>query len=282
MLRLQTSPSKSDGSFVLSVPAGRYVLTARGANAQMSLPGSTVHRQFAQTDVAVTGLDVENLVLRLEEGATISGTVTPRPDLRQLWIGAFPETADPAAVPAITALVREDGTFTISGVSPGRVSLRTTSGGGSTWWIEQTIVDGRNVTEEPLELRAGQLVSGVAISITDRRTELTCTVQDSAGAPVTTYTLAIVPADPALRRLGSPRMPKPGRPSAKDGGYTVTGLPPGDYLIFALSDHDDDAWAAGIRPDLDPASAVKVSLGSGEKKAVAVRVRPEAHGARPK
>jgi hypothetical protein len=122
----------------------------------------------------------------------------------------------------------------------------------------------------------------VAISMSDRPSELACTVTDGSGAPITTYTLAIVPADPAHRRLGSARLPKPGRPAATDGRYVVSGLPPGDYLIFALSDHDEVAWAAGIRPDLDPASAVKVSIASGEKKTVAVRVRPKAHGPRPK
>jgi hypothetical protein len=283
MLRLQNSLSKPDGSFALTVPAGRYVLTSRGSGIAVAQPGATQRGLFAQTEITVSSVDIEDLVLRLEEGATIAGTLTvdsssaSRPNLG-FWVGAFAEDVA-AAVPAFMALVRPDGTFRIDGISPGRYSLRTTSQG---WLTERVIVDGRSVVDAPLDLHQGQSISGVEIAITDRQTTLTCSVQDSAGAPITTYTLAIVPADPALRRTGSARMPKPDRPSVKDGRYTVTGLPPGDYLIFALSDHDEDAWAAGIRPSLDPASAVKVSLGIGDKKDVAVRLAGKAPGPGPK
>ena len=170
-------------------------------------------------------------------------------------VAAVAERNTPGAIVAsIPAGVNPDGTFTIVGVVPGRYTLMAMAVfGDQQWSVAQAIADGRNVIDQPLEVRAGQSISGVTVVMTDRRTELTCTVQDASGALTTAYPIAVVPADPALRRVGSPRLPTPDRPSTTDGRYVVTGLPPGDYLIFALADLDADAWKAGIWPEFDPA-----------------------------
>jgi hypothetical protein len=286
MLGLQRMTPLADGSFSFVVPLGRYVIAARASGVAITGSTGNSRRLWGQTEVTVSGFDVDNLVLRMEDGATISGTVSftgASPPLDDVFVAAVPERDLPGAiVPGLPSGVNRDGTFTIVGVAPGRYTLMARSTTGKSWTMDRAVFDGRNLDDQPMEVRAGQAISGVAISMSDRPSELACTVTDGSGAPITTYTLAIVPADPAHRRLGSARLPKPGRPAATDGRYVVSGLPPGDYLIFALSDHDEVAWAAGIRPDLDPASAVKVSIASGEKKTVAVRVRPKAHGPRPK
>ena len=280
MLGLQRMTPLADGSFAFMMPTGRYVIAARGSG--VAIPGVrlTSRHFWGQSEVTVTGFDVNDVVVRLEEGATISGTVTfaggepPRTERHDFAVAAIPERDTPGAIVAsIPAGVNRDGTFTIVGVVPGRYTLMAMAVfGDQQWSVAQAIADGRNVIDHPLEVRAGQSISGVTVLMADRRTELTCTVQDASGATTTAYAIAVVPDNPALRRVGSARMPAPARPSSSDGGYVVTGVPPGDYLIFALADLDADAWKAGIWPELNPAAAVKVSIGAGEKKAVAVRI----------
>lgn len=65
-------------------------------------------------------------------------------------------------------------------------------------------------------------------------------------------------------------MPAPVRPNA-EGRYRFVGLPPGDYLVMALTSVDDAAWADGDWPPLDTTNVVRITLASGEQKTLNLR-----------
>ena len=88
---------------------------------------------------------------------------------------------------------------------------------------------------------------------TDRLTEIGGQFQDAGGRPATDYFIVVFAVDAALRVPGSRRIGRT-RPDS-DGRYVLRGLPPGDYLLAALADLDNE--------DLNSASFFEALAGSG-------------------
>ena len=64
---------------------------------------------------------------------------------------------------------------------------------------------------------------------------------------------------------------KSARPAA-DGAFSIKDLPPGDYLLAAVTDVDQDEWQAlEFLEKLAPA-AIKISIADGEKKIQDLRI----------
>jgi hypothetical protein len=142
------------------VPPGRYLLRARG-------DGDTP--QFATQPLSVDGGDVGDLTVVLSAGATLTGTVTFQPgssqvpEITQVRIGA-PTTDQTAFGPQANARVDKDGRFTLSGVSTGPHLIRP-NGNMRGWSLKSVTLDGRDITDTPIEVRAGQTLSNVAIRL---------------------------------------------------------------------------------------------------------------------
>lgn len=152
----------ADGSFAFMMPAGRYVVSARGSGVPISGGPNTSRHLWGQADVTVTGSDIKDVVIRLEEGATISGTMSftggeiqPSMNQADFSVGVIPEGNASGGI--VAAGVNPDATFTIRGVAPGRYTVMAMAVfGDQRWWQERVIVDGREVIDRPLEVRAGQ------------------------------------------------------------------------------------------------------------------------------
>jgi hypothetical protein len=61
------------------------------------------------------------------------------------------------------------------------------------------------------------------------------------------------------------------RPAA-DGKYTLPALPPGDYLLSAVTDIEPGEWYDPVLLDQLSRSALKITLAEGEKKAQDLRL----------
>ncbi len=98
---------------------------------------------------------------------------------------------------------------------------------------------------------------------------MTGRLANAAGAPVTNYTIVIFPVNRAYWMQGSRRIltAHPGT----DGTFTLSGpgpttLPPGDYLLAAVTELDrDEQFDPSLLATL-MAGAVPVSLRPGERK----------------
>jgi hypothetical protein len=58
-----------------------------------------------------------------------------------------------------------------------------------------------------------------------------------------------------------------------DGTYSIRDLPPGDYLLGALTDVDPDEWQDPSFLEAVAPSAIKISLAAGEKKTQNLAIR---------
>ncbi len=259
---------------------------------------------WALADITVDGRDQAGVSLQLQRGMTVSGRIAfdgqgaPPADLTRTRVNLTAvgaQDVDFGGIPAAT--VDASGRFTMSGVPPGRYSLRANIGGGAgaggggrggggatqapapvtaqagaavNWQLATSMIGGRDSLDFPLVIGPGGNVTDAVITFADKSTELTGTLQDAAGTATSDYSIIVFPSDkqfwqPQSRRIQSVR---PGT----DGKFTVRNLPPGAYSIVAVTDVEPGEWydpdflaqLAGV--------AMRVNLGEGEKKTQDIRI----------
>jgi hypothetical protein len=132
-----------------------------------------------------------------------------------------------------------DRAFKIEGVVPGSYRLTAvgaTSGGGNVPWAVKSIVrSGKDLLDTPIEIHPGEDIGEVVVTYTDRRTELGGTLVDAAGHPASQYTILAFSSDHAHGdEVLLPRWSATAR-AGVDGSFTITGLPPGEYDVCALT-----------------------------------------------
>jgi carboxypeptidase family protein len=250
-----------DGAFsIASVPPGRYVLRARGDDSETT--------QFGMLPITVSGGDVNDLTVVLSAGATITGTVTflpggsPAPDITQVRIGA-PSTDQGGFGPQANARVGKDGSFTLAGVSAGPHLIRP-GGNMRGWSLKSVTIGGRDVTDTPIEIRAGQTLANVAIVFTDALTEISGTITNTQGAPVPDYTVLAFPTDATLWRPQA-RQIMTARPD-QTGKFRIRGLPPGEYYLATVDPAEQGEWFEPAYLDDHRAGAARVTLSDGDVK----------------
>ena len=121
---------------------------------------------------------------------------------------------------------------------------------------------GRDLLDVPLEMTANSAdVRDVVLTFTDRPTELSGTLQTTAGTPAAEYFILVFPADRSLWRPGQRRL-RTTRP-ATDGAFSVRDLPPGDYFVAALTDLDP-AWQTLAFLESLAGASVRITIRDGE------------------
>jgi hypothetical protein len=237
---------------------------------------------YAIADVDVDGQDVRGVALALQPGSSFSGRIrfdgathAPPADLTTWQVRLASPGGSYMATTGRTLLgtslnstppvpVGADGRFEFNNIAPGRYLLDVTGPERKDgWWVRSAIVDGRDLLDVPPQFAPGLDVRGVAVTLSDRHTELAGTLQTPVGVPAPDYFVLAFPADSALWRAGSRRV-QTARP-ATDGAFVLRGLPPGDYLVAALTDvTPGDLNDAAFLRQASQAS-VAVALGEGER-----------------
>jgi len=262
----------ADGRF--SMPAltpGRYGLSARlfagrGGGDGLSPAEAAL---WADQEVLVDGQELPEVRLQLQPGMTVSGRVvlsgtTPPLDFSRLFIGLSSSRETPSSIPGVAP--GADGTFSLLGVPPGQYRLEVSGlGATSKWTLQSASSNTQNVIDKPFEVRPNENVEGLVLTFTDRPTEVSGTLIDSANRPAAEYFVMMFSAD---RSLWTPRSRAVRAPVRADstGKFTIAGLPAGDYYICALPDFEQSTlYDPSFLEQLVPGS-IKISLGEGEKR----------------
>ena len=281
----RSAPAK-DGVFGFAgVPPGPYAILAQSQQPPVrptgpSLPPAGPPRpsHWARADIVVDGQDIAGASLTLQPGLTIAGriqfegTSAPPADLSRVRISMFPVQAQ-GEVSLGQAQIQPDatGSFTIHGLAPGRYRLTanipTPRPDANPWQLKSAVVQGRETVDMPIDLRDS---ADAVITFTDRVSELSGLVQDAGGQPAPEYHIVLFPRDktywtPTSRRLRTVR-------PAADGKYTMTHLPPGDYLMTAVTDIEPGEMFDPAFLELQSHSSVAVAIAEGEKKTQDLRI----------
>ena len=274
------------GTFTISgVLPGEYAIHAQArvtpAPPQTGLPAPPPVVLWGRTDVVTTGADMTGVAILLQPSLNLSGRVVlertrpARPNdtgTIRVLLENFAPAGIGSAQRQLSATVGADGRFTLPGVGPGRYRLASLVSGpsGSDWVLKSAVLNGQNAMDLPVEIHPGDAPGETILTLTDRGTELTGHLLDQAGRPAPSHFVVVLAADRSMWLRGSRRQVSV-RP-ASDGQYSVRNLPPGEYLIAAVTDMDiadlsDTAFLEMLVP-----AAMKVTLREGERKVQELRV----------
>jgi hypothetical protein len=250
---------------------------------------------WATGTLAIDGQDVTGLTLNLQHGATIAGhlvwngtTLRPPADASHVAVRLAPMSDEPNGVVGMgmfggMAQINAAGELKFTNVAPGRyrVDISLTGGRGMAspemvtalraWSPRSVMVGDRDALDLPFEVTLGAPIPDLVVTLTDRTAEISGTVTDPAGHPVSAYRLVAFSTDKALwgttgRRLKAPVSTDP------DGTFRITDLPSGEYFLAAVTDMEpSDLKDASFLAEL-AAQAIRLTLVEGEKKIQNIKV----------
>jgi hypothetical protein len=255
-----------DGSFsIANVPPGRYILRARGNDGEWP--------QYAAMPLTVSGADIPDVSIMVAQGATIIGTVsfppsqTTLPDMTQVRISSM--SVDPGLTNS-QARVEKDNSFKIVAVAAGSHLIRA---GGQLrgWSLKSVLLDGRDITDTPIEVRSGQEITRVAVTFTDAVTEINGTLTTDRGVPITDYTVLAFPTDSSLWHAQS-RHIATARPD-QNGKFRIRNLPAGSYYLATVDPTQQGEWFEPDYLDQHRVGAANMTIGDGETKTQDFKIR---------
>jgi hypothetical protein len=266
-LTAQTGP---DGDFSVSnVWAGEYILAVRSPAA------SDQPAQEARQTIQVAG-DIDGLVIVTGSGGTVRGHVvsddgTPIAGVDRLSVRARPLTwaaRSSTLGGSGTGRVNADGTFELKAVvGPVVLSIGTLTGD---WMLKSVELNGRNLADDPIDVRHGETLTGVRVVLTNQPTRLGGVLLDEKKQPAD-GTVVVFPEETSRWREDS-RTVRAARPDQR-GEFSIKGLPAGKYLIAAVDYVQDRQWydpefLADLRPRAQP-----LSLAEAESKRIELTVQ---------
>ena len=123
---------------------------------------------------------------------------------------------------------------------------------------------GQDLADRPLDVRPGDDISDVVVTLSDRMPALTGSLTDGAGRPAPEFYVFVFPVNRSLWTRDSRRI----RAVRADvsGAYALNGLPADEYYLCASTAIDptlqyESSYLDGFVP-----AAIKVTLGEGEKR----------------
>lgn len=259
-----------------SGPAGLSYLTRSSFAAGRFVNGAT-----GSAKVVVSSRDVVDVVIQLREAASVRGHMvfehdarkpaTPRPGFVSLR--AEPANGDPRL-----GLPRTEGPsntvgddFEILGLQSGRYVIRANL--SSPWILKSVFLNGKDVTDTPIDATGGQDFSGAVVTITSAAAIVSGVVVDAQGQGAAGAAIVLFPSDPAgWTDFGIWPMRIKTMSASNAGTFEFPSLPAGDYSVIALRPDDINAWQ---EPDFFKKAvgrATRVTVGWGETKTVDLRV----------
>jgi len=176
----------------------------------------------------------------------------------------------PRPILSATSRASDDGSFTTIGNAPGRYFVRPSLPG---WTLKSVMLAGRNIADEPLELEATD-IADVVVTFTDTMAELSGAVLNARGERDRNAEVVVFPADSQSWKRGvfsTRRIRLTGR--GETGFYKIDTLPAGEYFVVAVDDSTAGSWQTPAFLEKLQGSAVRVTLGDGEKKSLELRTR---------
>jgi hypothetical protein len=267
-----SGPVAADGTFSIpNIPPGDYVLSAVSGR-------DTGEPDVARLPVTVDSVDLDNISLNGSAGGTVTGQVATDegtvPDIPRLRVTLLEYSTGQPSPTVLGAFrnpgasdVKADGTFSVTGVF-GQSRLRVTL--PDAWAVKAVLLDGRDVAEQPFELRSGETITGMQIVVTNKVTSVIGQIVDDKGAPLMDGTVIVFASD-SDRWAENSRFVKSARPD-QQGQWQVKGLPAGEYLAVAVDYVEDGQWNEPEYLESLRRHAQKLTLDEAASKSISLKL----------
>jgi protocatechuate 3,4-dioxygenase beta subunit len=263
--RILRTGSEADGSFMIAnVPPGHYTAVARSGGR-----GGTP--RMGTLSVNVTGENISGVTIALQAGISMSGYITvesagtPSPTDYSTFRVDAPEVSPLpfGGGPGGTgARAEKNGRFQIDNLFPGEHYVRV-SGQGA-WTLKSISIAGRDVTDDTIDLHAGQSLDNLTVVLTDRTTAVDGTVRDGSGTPLPALTVVAFSSDPQYWRPQS-RQIQAVR-TDQSGVFHLRNLPPGEYELAVVDSVEQGEWFDPSFLQQIRSGAKRLTLSEGETK----------------
>lgn len=204
-------------------------------------------RLAAAAPIDIASRDIDNMNLVLQPQFAITGKIvfddpaSSNINLSRMRVELRREPFTPELMVIIPA-IKEDGTFSMAGITPGDYELKVNAGPNA--YLKSARFGGTDASNPPFHIDAGAGELDVVISSDSGSVD--AVVFDDKQNPIPDATIVLIPEPPRRNRadlydaLGTDAL----------GHAHLTGIAPGDYRIFAWDDIPADAWQDSdfIRP----------------------------------
>ena len=270
-----SAPSAANVCIFPAVPPGEYWVMG----AARSAPGGPA--AYAASRITASGEDIGEVVLHVERGAEITGTIDPNagetwpaPNGVRIVTHAMaydlpsPDSRTAAPQNPVATQASADGRFVFASVF-GPTVFRL-AGLPAGWALSTVWLDDREVTDVAGDLTAAQQPRRLRMVVTNRTARLKGTVTSVDRRPVHPDTRVIVFATDERLWAAPSRFVFVAVPDA-DGRFSVDGVLPGSYSVAALDDLEDESWhdPTVLRQLTEIATAV--TLAAGDDATVALK-----------
>ncbi|MFI5177767.1 MAG: carboxypeptidase regulatory-like domain-containing protein [Vicinamibacterales bacterium] len=247
-------------------------------------PVPTEPTLFAQVPVSVAERDIDGLPVVLRPGARVSGRVVfdgasappPAAVIQRMTVSLGAVDGGINFNGPTAARVAADGQFTTQGYAPGRYFVNASGASLGKWALKSITIGARNIDDAPLDLQ-NENISGVLVTFGDQATTISGTVH-VAGVAATADVDAVIIAFPSnysgwIDQGMSNRRTRTAN-TGKGGAYTISGLPPGDYLIAAVPAETVSTIRDVKFYETLARTASHVTVAEGERKTLDFTVSP--------
>lgn len=240
------------------------------------IPSMTMHGRIeyeGTTKATVEQTPVGGIAAGGATRTTVTETTTPRPSTQPSIV------AEPAFGNPTLGLPRADrpsanapqDVVSIPGLRAGAYVLRVASG-ADRFIVRSVTVDGVDYTRKPIDTTVLTDRSELVITLTDKLIELHGTVSDDTGPAADAAVLAFPVERNEWRGYGLTPQRLKSVPLAGSPGFSLTGLPAGDYFVIAIPSAQMQAWQDPAFLEKAAAAATRVTLAWGEARSVDLRV----------
>lgn len=244
------------------------------------LPGSYSPRIFttdgqqlrADPAIEVHDADLDGIQVAAEPPVEVRGRLRmdegSKPDWRQLQITIDPDDSRQSDGP-ITARVQADGSFVAENAQPGGYHLVVTSNSAAfrDYIVKEVNVDGKDAGDSGFSVGSGAPFLDVVASAKGATIEGAAT--DDEGKPVANLPVVCIPDGARRKRHDVYQQVQ----TDQRGYFSLRGLNPGEYQVFALDDAVNDI----TDPDFVSAhegQGERVTVESGERKSITLKLPP--------
>ncbi len=267
--RITTATSVAGGSFTLrGLPSGTYNVWAmllEDRSDKSSTPdvsGSATVRivdSDARANVQVS-LEVDvsgKIAIETTSGRSVSGM--------SIVLAAENNSIDDPDRTRLKSVTDQRGNFKITYVPSGSYEFKVLPDAGV--YLKRVVCNGKDHTGQPLMIEGGASVGDCILTLGSDTGTVKGQVLDG-DKPVPGQTVVAIPEDRAMRHLE--RFTITANTNA-NGEFQLSGVIPGDYLLFAVPTNDDHAYFAIDFADRNQRDAEHVSVKSGEIKTLQLK-----------
>jgi hypothetical protein len=273
-----SNQATNDSSFsIKGVPSGDYLLTARslqsGQPVQVNGPNGTVQvpqrQNFGTAYVRVSEADAR-VNIPISSSAEVDGKIVIENSTGQSVSGiriALQSQSLSSGVGGSNSNGGSDqnGAFKIQNVQTGSYAFSVTS--RNDMYLKQVVCSGRDYTFQPLTIDSGLTIGDCVLTLASDVGIIKGQVYDS-DKPVPNLVIVAIPQSLALRHIA--RYTVTGT-SNVNGEFQISGMIPGDYLLFAVPKDDEQSYFQLEFADRHQQDAERVSVKSGDTKIVTLK-----------